>query len=368
MTEHSTPRDDRADESTLPGKPASIWLATNPETEYPVLTEPTSVDVAVCGGGIVGLTAAMQVAAAGFSVAVLERNRIVTGTTGHSTAKLTTQHGLKYDTIRSKHGPETARRYAAANQAAIEHVASRIAEWDVDCDFERRAAIIYTEKGDRRSTLREEREAAWEAGISATAEDEIPFSAAAVAGLRFDDQAQFDPRAYLLAVAEQLDAAGGQLYEQTAVTEISTSGRYQLKTESTQEPSTTATVEADEVILATQFPIRDRLGLFARCYPKQSYVLAAEIAGEQPEGMYYRVDDPYFSVRTASLNGRELTLIGGQNHKTGQGGDTNERYQRLEAEARETFDIQEIVYRWSTQDFASVDGVPYVGHGGLSVA
>jgi len=99
-------------------------------------------------------------------------------------------------------------------------------------------------------------------------------------------------------------------------------------------------------------------------YPKQSYVLAAETAGEQPEGMYYRVDDPYLSVRTARLDGRELTLIGGQNHKTGQGGDTAERYRALEAEARETFEIEQIVYRWSTQDFASVDGLPYVGHGG----
>jgi len=364
MTAHSTPHDHESTESTGPGEPVSIWLATNPETEYPPLDDSISVDVAVCGGGIVGLTAAMQVAAAGYSVAVLERNRIVTGTTGHSTAKLTTQHGLKYRTLQSKHGSETAYKYAAANQAAIEHVASRVKQWNVDCEFERKPAIIYTEKNDRRSALRAEREAAWEAGISATAEDEIPFSATATAGLRFDDQAQFDPRAYLLAVAEKFDAAGGQLYEGTAVTRISNGDRYRVRTETAQEPSSTATVEADEVIVATQFPIRDRLGLFARLYPKQSYVLAAEIAGDQPEGMYYRVDDPYFSVRTVSLDGRELTLIGGQNHKTGQGGDTTERYRRLESEARETFDIDEIVYRWSTQDFASVDGLPYVGYGG----
>ena len=363
MTEHSTPRNDESTESSLPGEPASIWLATNPETEYPPLADSISVDVAVCGGGIVGLTAAMQVAAAGFSVAVVERNRIVTGTTGHSTAKLTTQHGLKYDTLRTKHGPETARRYAAANEAAIEHVANRISQWDVDCEFERRPAIIYTEQRDRRSVLRAEREAAWEAGISATAEDEVPYTAAAQAGVRFDEQAQFDPRAYLLAVTEQIEAAGGQLYEETVVTGISNGDRFQVETE-TQGTAITATVEADEVILATQFPIRDRLGLFVRLYPKQSYVLAAEIAGDQPEGMYYRVDDPYFSVRSASLDGRELTLIGGQNHKTGQGGDTADRYRRLEAEARETFEIEEIVYRWSTQDFASVDGLPYVGYGG----
>jgi len=304
MTAHSTPGDE-PEESTLPGKPASIWLATNPKTDYSPVTEPTSVDVAVCGGGIVGLTAGMQLAEGGRSVAVLERNRIVSGTTGHSTAKLTTQHGIKYKTLQSKHGPETAYKYAAANQAAIEHVANRVTQWNVDCEFERRPAIIYTEQRDRRSALRAEREAAWEAGISATAEDEVPYTTAAEAGVRFDEQAQFDPRAYLLAVAERFEDAGGQLYEQTAVTGISDGDRFQIETETQHvESASTVSVEADQVVVATQFPIRDHLGLFARVYPKQSYVLAAEIAGDQPEGMYYRVDDPYFSVRSASSMGK----------------------------------------------------------------
>ena len=374
------PATDQSDESSLPGAPLSLWLATNPETQYDPLTEPTEVDVAVCGGGIVGLTAAKQVADAGYSVAVLERDRIVTGVTGHSTAKLTAQHGLKYDTIRSKHGPETARQYAAANQAAIEHVAGRVRQWNVDCDFERRPAIMYTEQAGRRSKLRDEREAAWEAGISATADDAIPFTTAAEAGVRFDEQAQYDPRAYLLRLADEIESTGGHIYEGTNVTGVSGGDPYRVETElaaaeageakaadetvKTTGSESTATVEADQVILATHFPVQDRLGLFARLFPKQSYVLAARTAGEPPEGMYYRVDDPYFSVRSATLDGEELTLIGGQNHKTGQGGDTADRYRALEAEAREHFEIQEIVYRWSTQDYVSVDGIPYVGRGG----
>ena len=77
--------------------------------------------------------------------------------------------------------------------------------------------------------------------------------------------------------------------------------------------------------------------------------------------MYYRSSTPYFSVRTAEIDGETLTLVGGQNHKTGQSGSTADRYRRLESMARDHFDVESVEYRWSTQDYVSVDGIPYIG-------
>ncbi|HEX8131395.1 MAG TPA: FAD-dependent oxidoreductase [Pyrinomonadaceae bacterium] len=56
-----------------------------------------------------------------------------------------------------------------------------------------------------------------------------------------------------------------------------------------------------------------------------------------------------------------IWMVGGEKHKTGQGGATEERYRRLEQYARERFDINSIEYRWSTQDNNTVDRVPYIG-------
>lgn len=74
----------------------SLWLGTTAETSYPSLSGPLSVDVAVLGGGITGLTAALLVKERGARVAVVDRHRIAMGTTGNTTAKITSLHWLIY--------------------------------------------------------------------------------------------------------------------------------------------------------------------------------------------------------------------------------------------------------------------------------
>jgi Rieske Fe-S protein len=77
--------------------------------------------------------------------------------------------------------------------------------------------------------------------------------------------------------------------------------------------------------------------------------------------MYYDPTEPYFSVRPAPMDDESLVLIGGQNHRTGHGHGTTERYRRLERQARDRFDVADVEYRWSTQDYVSIDRVPFVG-------
>jgi glycine/D-amino acid oxidase-like deaminating enzyme/nitrite reductase/ring-hydroxylating ferredoxin subunit len=341
--------------SQTDGPPESLWSATTPSTDYDPLDGGLRVDTAVVGGGITGLTTALRLVEAGQTVAVLEADRIVRGATGRTTAKLTSQHGLTYRYLRSNFGDEKARQYARANGAAIDAVEERVEELGVDCDFERRPAYTYAASPADRRTVRAEAEAASELGLPASfvSETELPFRVPGA--VRFDDQAQFHPRSYLLAVAEAVHGDGSHVLEETRVRGAETGEPCVVET-------TRGEVVADDVVVASHFPAVDRNGYFARMHPKQAYLLAVRVDGTPPEGMYYSTGSPADTLRSHPVGGEDLLLVGGQGHTTGDTDPpTSERYRRCEAFARKHFDVESVEYRWSTHDYFTVDRVPFVG-------
>ena len=77
--------------------------------------------------------------------------------------------------------------------------------------------------------------------------------------------------------------------------------------------------------------------------------------------MYISTESATHSVRVAPHPDGRLLIVGGEPWKTGKEEDVQARYDKLAAWTTETFGIDEIRYRWSTQDNKSVDGVPYIG-------
>lgn len=70
------------------GKESPFWLENCPGTNFPTLKEGLYVDVAVLGGGIVGVTTAKLLKESGFKVALIEADRIVKEVTAGTTAKI----------------------------------------------------------------------------------------------------------------------------------------------------------------------------------------------------------------------------------------------------------------------------------------
>ena len=114
-----------------------IWgQAIERAPDYQPLRNDLRCDVAIVGGGIVGLHTAWSLRQSGLHVVVLEARRIGFQATGRSTAKVTSQHGLRYAQLIENHGKELAALYAEHNQRAVTAIAEIAREMPQVSSFE----------------------------------------------------------------------------------------------------------------------------------------------------------------------------------------------------------------------------------------
>jgi glycine/D-amino acid oxidase-like deaminating enzyme/nitrite reductase/ring-hydroxylating ferredoxin subunit len=330
----------------------SPWFADEPDVNFPGLDGDVRTDVVVVGAGITGLTLARMLVDAGVRVVVIDAGPVCAGVTGYTTAKVTALHRLIYGELVERHGEERARAYAVANESAVKRVAA-FAEADaIDCDLVRAPAVTYTQRREHVADVEREVETARKLGLAVefTTTTSLPYPV--LAAVRLDNQLHLHPRRYCLGLARQVVAQGGSVHEHTRARGVE-SGLSGVIVQSNN-----GTIHADRAVLATHMPFLDRGGFFAREHPYRSYALAGRLGQAAPAGMYISVEDPTRSLRPAP---RGRLIVGGEGHKTGQETDTRRHYAALESWAREHFDLESIDYRWSAQDYHTVDGYPYVG-------
>lgn len=329
-----------------------IWRETRRTPERPPLASEHETEVLVVGGGIAGISIAFELLERGYDVTLVEQHRIGSGTTGHTTAKLTTQHGLKYDDLIRRFGPGLARRYGHANTAAIDIVSSRIDELGIDAAFKRTPSYVYTPESEDRAALDREYRAVRRLGLPASNVSSVPAPIEVAGAIRFDDQAQFHPQRYLTGMTRAILERGANIFEGTRATELSPGNPCVVET-------TGGPVTANHVVLATLFPFSDRAAFFARLRAYRSYLLAVRLDQPLPDGMYLSTESPPVTFRAA---GDEHLIVGGESHPTEQTDpQPHERFERCEEFAKSTFAVKDITHQWAAHDLASLDGMPYIG-------
>ncbi len=336
--------------------PRSYWLASTSFATFPSLDHDLDVDVVVVGAGITGVTAAWLLCNEGLRVALLEADEVARGTTGHTTAKITAQHGLIYRELIEHTGLDNARLYYQAAADASRLVAETIGQRAIDCDFSVQDAFVYATSDGGARQVEQEYEAYGRLGIDGALLAGVPFPALrARSAVCMRHQAQFHPLRYLSTLVGDIVERGGMVFERTVAVAVTDGDRPTVHTREGRR------VSGDFVLACTHFPFHDAAGLyFARMQAERSYVIAVDVE-EYPGGMYLSAEQPTRSIRSAPAGDRVMALVGGEGHKAGEGEDTGLHYEALTRFAAQVLKAGQTAYRWSAQDLTTLDKMAYIG-------
>jgi glycine/D-amino acid oxidase-like deaminating enzyme/nitrite reductase/ring-hydroxylating ferredoxin subunit len=340
----------------------SYWISSAALPRFPAIASHVDVDVAIIGGGITGITAAYLLKQAGAKVALLERGRLASVDTGHTTAHLTCVTDLRLHEMVKTFGRDRARAVWDASGAAIDTIVDLIRAEDIACDFHWVPGFLHAppEKPDDAHTrkLKSEAKTANDLGIAAEFIAAVPFFN--VPGVKFPNQALFHPRKYLAALVRRIDGGGSHVLENTEAGEVSDnpltikSGNFKI--------------HCRYLVIATHTPLMGNAGtMSAMLFQTKlslytSYVVGAKIPpGLAPEASFWDIKEPYDYLRVERRRGFDRAIFGGEDHKTGQEADTLAAFRRLEKRFLKWFPDATIEHRWSGQVIETTDGLPYIG-------
>jgi glycine/D-amino acid oxidase-like deaminating enzyme len=333
----------------------SIWIATTPTTSYSSLSRDIDVDTVVVGGGIAGISAAHLLKEKGQRVALIESERIVEGTTGNTTAKVTSLHGLKYASLLTRYGESGAKIYGDANQAAIDRIEEIVNRYNIDCDFLRLPAYTYAQSAEDSDKVRAEAKAAKSLGLPASYIDDVPLPYETFGAVMFDNQAQFHVRKYLLRLAEMIDGNGSFVFEHTKALDIrSTDNSCQVVTDK-------GTVTARDIVVATHAPFYDPDEDYKDLVEFKDYALGLLIDEETPQGEFFSTGREPHSIRYQPTPEGDIIIVGGKSAAEMEATTPKEAFQLVKEDYSNKFTIKRVAYEWFTEDYSTKDGASYIG-------
>jgi len=339
------------------GAQQSPWQNNSFTSAEQIVLENLTSDIYDClvvGGGITGMTTALLLQQAGKKVIVADAHTAGFGTTGGTSAHINTFADTTYKEAESAFGEEGAQLFADAVNEGAALIKDNVNSLQIDCDYESKAGYLYAENDDEAKQLDEIYSGAIKVGVPVAYIDDVPMSAPFQKALVWEGQAQFHPLKYLQGLQKAFVDVGGTVLDNTLITGLkSDNGVHTAEAKDLN-------IQAKAVVYATHLPPNINVFNF-ECAPYRSYVIAAKLkSGQYPDALIYDSQEPYHYVRTHVIDGQELLLVGGLDHKTGHE-DSEKAFADLEKYTRKYYNISSIKYKWSSQYYVPVDGLPYIG-------
>ncbi|HEY0445074.1 MAG TPA: FAD-dependent oxidoreductase [Allosphingosinicella sp.] len=338
----------------------SYWMEAAPVIDAPQLASDESCDVVVIGSGIAGLSTAYELSRFGRSVIVIDRGGIGNGMTARTTAHLATELDDFYSELIRVRGEEEARLYHDSQVSAVNRIEAICRDEGIDADFARVEGYLFPAEESHRADLEEEYQACRRIGVEVEWADRAPVPGIDTGmALRFPNQARFHPTKYLAGLARALIARGGRLYANTThVSDEEKEGRVEVTTEAGP------VIRASAAVFCTNSPTNNKVAIHTKQLPDRTYVVAGRVPkGSVADALVWDSHDAYHYVRIQPLGEAEdLLIVGGEDHRSGEENDMDERLARLEQWTRERYpSFTRADYRWSGQVLEPIDFMPFSG-------
>lgn len=339
----------------------SFWLDDCGLEQRPPLTEDATCDLVVIGSGIAGLSTAYEAARGGWKVIVIDRQPTIGGVmTPRTTAHLATELDDYYYELIKAHGEDAARTYYESQVAAVNRIEAICAEEGLDADFQRLDGFLIPASPEHSSDLDEEYDACRKIGVEVEWTDRPPVeSVAGGRALRFPDQGRFHPLKYVRGLIAAIEARGGRIHGSTVhVGDSEEGGEVEIETEAGPK------IRARAAFFATNSPTNDKFAIHTKQIPDRTYVIAGAVPkGAVADALVWDTLEAYHYVRLQPLSDAEdLLIVGGEDHRSGEANDMDQRFASLEQWTREHYpQFTETRFRWSGQVMEPFDFMPFSG-------
>ena len=376
----------------------SYWINSEKnKEEYNKLEKNIETDICIIGGGITGISTAYYLTKENLKVTVLDMGKIGFQTTGNSTAKITSQHGLFYKYLKDSKGEDFARLYYDANEDAIKNIKKIVEKENIECDLECQSAYVLATNREEVQKVKDEVEVV--RGFGGHAEylerediDKNLLILNTLAAIRFKNQAQFNSYKYTIELAKICKNLGANIYENTKVVDVrDEKGYYYLETEDGYK------IKAKYLVVTTKYPIINMPGFyFMKMYQSTSYGISIPVKEKLFDGMYITSTNPKVSLRMAKvdnniikdvvdgdienyakqdkenkkqvkekqnskIDNEYVLIVVGADHKTGEKTDLSNSYKKLENIAKQIYPQGKVENYWNTEDCITLDKIPYIG-------
>lgn len=359
------------------GKADPVWVHTEPYSKRPQfekLDKDIKTDVCIIGSGISGISTAYELVTRGVNVVMIEARDILSGESGRTSGHLASALDDHYTQLAKTHGDKKAKLAAESHSWALDRVGEISKQLSIECEYRHLPGYEISQyprsdphHAEEMKELKSEAEKAKSLGLSTEFKETFAIKGwdgkvDQRGGAIFFQQATFHPTKYLLGVIKWLAKQPNfTCYTHTRMMSCEEKGL--LHKEVKVSTLDGKTIICKDAVEATCVPLQ-KLSIVAELEYYRTYCIASRIPkGSYEDCLIYDLADPYHYIRFTECDEKDDYLVlGGADHKVGQEGNEEAKYQELEDWVRERFtQLGPTDYKWSGQIFEPVDYVAFIG-------